>query len=257
MTRPESTQAMLKPTNERAYDEGNAPGRAGRHRREGRVGRLPNIDQPPSAMKPGKRGNALDAVGGPGRNLAALLYGKVLFSAPPVADITPDPVACVHAAGNDDPFLVDDRDDAARGQSLHSKRLLETFEPGSRCQDGNESTGAILERARDADDPASALISTPHVTDRELPAGQDLREERAVCGIDVSRSRCPDIGSIEGKYADMGDVVGQLAPDLPEQRVIRRDVARIYRRAPRSARPEGSRDCRCGRRPGRQERELR
>jgi hypothetical protein len=93
--------------------------------------------------------------------------------------------------------------------------LLETFEPGSRCQDGNESTGAILERARDADDPASALISTPHVTDRELPAGQDLREERAVCGIDVSRSRCPDIGSIEGKYADMSDVVWQLALDLP------------------------------------------
>jgi hypothetical protein len=65
-------------------------------------------------------------------------------------------------------------------------------------------------------------------TDRELLASRDLRDERAVCGIDVSRSRRSDIDSIEGKYADMSDVVGQLALELPEQRVIRRDIARIY-----------------------------
>jgi hypothetical protein len=108
---------------------------------------------------------------------------------PPSADIAPDPLRPIHAAGDDDPFLVDDRDDGARGQVLNSQCLRELIEPGPDHQDPAQSPVSIFQWMPEVDDPPLAQTPDDHVADREALALQDLPQICAAARIHTSQFR--------------------------------------------------------------------
>ena len=118
--------------------------------------------------------------------IAALLGEAAPWRIVPGADIASYPFRPIHAAGDHDPILVDDCDDAACRQAFDSKCLLEMLDPCADRKHGTQSAGLVFDWASDGDDQLSSQAATDHVADRETLPGQDLLK---ICAVEVRSVR--------------------------------------------------------------------
>ena len=185
---------------QRAGDEQRGPSQAPHDGREGDVGRQADRHEPWRRVSGCGAGDALDAIR-PNHDFADVLGGEVPHDLLGLADVARDPVRPINVARDHDSLLVDDRDHAPGRQLLDPQRVLEMLQDGAGHQDGAQSAGPILDRARDADDQLLALAAADDVADDQALTCQYLSKIFAI--IDRRPYRLvrpgPDIGAVGRK----------------------------------------------------------
>jgi hypothetical protein len=136
---------------------------------------------------------------------------------------------CVTIRRDDDALQIDDGDGAARGQLVKLQGVLEVIEHRADGQHRPYLAALVLDGACNVDDLVSASRNDRN-PDRRRVVGQSLVKIDAVVGVGtriVRILRCPDIGAVEIEQQDVGIAVGQLAFDLPQQRIIGGPIGRV------------------------------